>query len=93
MEPNLPIGTTLARLEKLALERIKDFEKSAGNLCGIKEDHSVSDLQGFIIKGKQTPMFLNYGSDSDYYKDLNLVDLIGIDFAPAHNSFSHFCSR
>lgn len=90
MEPNLPIGTTLARLEKLALERIKDFEKSAGNLCGIKEDHSVSDLQGFIIKGKQTPMFLNYGSDSDYYKDLNLVDLIGIDFAPAHNSFFTF---
>ena len=90
MEPHLPIGTTLARLEKLALERIKDFEKSAGNLCGIKEDHSVHDLQGFIIKGKQTPMFLNYGSDSDYYKDLNLVDLLGIDFAPVHNSFFTF---
>ncbi|CAI4035451.1 hypothetical protein SMKI_13G0990 [Saccharomyces mikatae IFO 1815] len=90
MEPNLPIGTTLARLEKLALERIKDFEISAGNLCGIKENHSVHDLQGFIIKGKQTPMFLNYGSDSDYYKDLNLVDLLGIDFTPAHNSFFTF---
>ncbi|CAI4047787.1 Usa1p SKDI_13G1070 [Saccharomyces kudriavzevii IFO 1802] len=89
-ETNLPIGTTLVRLEKLALERIKNFEKSAGNLCGIKEDHSVCDFQGFIIKGKQTPMFLNYGSDSDYYKDLNLVDLLGIDYAPAHNSFFTF---
>ncbi|EJS42459.1 usa1p [Saccharomyces arboricola H-6] len=90
MESNLPIGTTLVRLEKLALERIKSFEKSTGNLCGIKEEHSVSDFQGFIIKGKQTPMFLNYGSDSDYYKDLNLVDLLGIDFAPAHSSFFTF---
>ncbi|CAI4049224.1 hypothetical protein SUVZ_13G1080 [Saccharomyces uvarum] len=90
MEPNLPIGITLARLEKLAVERIKNFEKSIGNLCGIQENHSVHDFQGFIIKGKQTPMFLNYGSDSDYYKDLNLIDLLGIDFTPAHESFFTF---
>lgn len=82
-EPNIPMGTTVARLKKLVLKGICEYEnKNSKNLCGLKENHTVSDLAGFIIKGKQSPVNLNDESNSEYQDDLTLSELLGYDFVP-----------
>lgn len=88
-EPNVAMGTTLARLKKLALKKLCRYETDdRKNLCGLKEQHSVSDLAGFIIKGKQSPVCLTSRENSDLQNDLTLSELLGYDFAP--DQTSHF---
>lgn len=88
-EPKVPMGITMARLEKLALQRLYEYEiKDKKNLCGLKESHSPTDLAGFIIKGKQAPILLNTENSSEICDDLTLSELLGYDFPPENTS--HF---
>lgn len=88
-EPNVAMGITMARLKKLVLKGVYDYEmKDSKNLCGLKESHAVSDLAGFIIKGKQSPVSLIAGEGSELQDDLTLSELLGYDFAP--EKASHF---
>lgn len=88
-EPRVSMGITMARLEKLAVQRLHEYEvRDKKNLCGLKDRHLPSDLVGFIFKGKQTPIQLDVGNSLELYNDMTLSEVLGYDFAPENNS--HF---
>lgn len=88
-ENKVAMGMTMARLEKLALQRLSEYEvRDKKNLCGLKEHHSISDMVGFIFKGKQAPIQLDGGNGLEIYDDLTLAEVLGYDFAP--DKISHF---
>ncbi|QLL30776.1 hypothetical protein HG536_0A05910 [Torulaspora globosa] len=88
-EPRVSMGMTMARLEKLAVQRLHEYEvQDKKNLCGLKDRHSPSDLVGFIFKGKQTPIQLDAPNSLELYNDMTLSEVLGYDFAPENGS--HF---
>ncbi|QLQ78339.1 hypothetical protein HG537_0A05860 [Torulaspora globosa] len=88
-EPRVSMGMTMARLEKLAVQRLHEYEiQDKKNLCGLKDRHLPSDLVGFIFKGKQMPIQLDVANGLEIYDDMTLSEVLGYDFAPENTS--HF---
>lgn len=88
MELNIPLGITMANLKKMALKLLSDYETQGNskNLCHVKESHTNADIIGFIVKGEQTPIYLN-DPNAELYDDLTLSKILGFDFSPQKNSY------
>lgn len=84
MEQDVSMGITMARLKKLALQLLCEYEsrESSKNLCSLRDSHTASDFIGFIIKGKQEPIYLNDENSVELYDDLTLAEFLGLDFVP-----------
>lgn len=89
MEEHVSLGITMARLKKLALKLLTEYEcrESSKNLCSLRDSHTVSDFIGFIIKGKQEPIYLNDENSVELYDDLTLAEFLGLDFVPQKGSY------
>ncbi|QLG72828.1 hypothetical protein HG535_0D05370 [Zygotorulaspora mrakii] len=88
MELNVPMGLTVKGLKEIAMKVLYEYEEGSNskNLCLVKNNHSIADILAFIVKGDQSPVYLN-DSNAELYDDLTLTKILGCDFAPQKQSY------
>ncbi|SCV05646.1 LANO_0H12068g1_1 [Lachancea nothofagi CBS 11611] len=80
MELKIPWNHTLAKLKKSAVSILNDYEmQNSRNICSSRQ-HTPEDLIGFDLLGRSHPISLDI---DDSNNDLQLCDLMGLDFAPS----------
>ncbi|EDO18907.1 hypothetical protein Kpol_1023p76 [Vanderwaltozyma polyspora DSM 70294] len=81
--------TSLAKLEKLALNHLNYYEQNstAKKFCSKNGAHTSCDCLGFMFKGKQRSTLLNNEAEKSLFNDLSIAEILGFDFTPSPTSY------
>lgn len=85
----VPMGATMGRLKKLALNILTEYEMDDNHrsICKLKDEHKAQDLYGLSVKGRREYIHLGNEKTSELYEDMTITEYLGIDFAPQDKSF------